>query len=174
MNKTNIELKHFCSDFDKIREVLKEIGAKKETPIKQTDFFFELSRDGARLKLRIEGKKQVLVYYERPDFSKAKGAVAKIKLYNVRDRELLPFLCSALGVKVVVNKKREIWRRANTVFHIDNVKNVGRIFEIELQKKGTITPTDRKQFKAYQDKFLPHLGKVIKGSNADLVISSLK
>jgi adenylate cyclase class IV len=98
MNKTNIELKHFCSDFDKIREVLKEIGAKKETPIKQTDFFFELSRDGARLKLRIEGKKQVLVYYERPDFSKAKGAVAKIKLYNVRDRELLPFLCSALGI----------------------------------------------------------------------------
>ena len=174
MNKTNIELKHYCSNFTAIRKALKEIGAKKESIKEQTDYYFELPNDKARLKLRVEGKRQQLVYYERPDFSKNKGTVAKIKLYDVRDRQLLPFLCFALGVKVIVKKKREIWRRSNTVFHLDNVKDAGFIFEIELQKKGKITPADKKQFKIYSGKVMPYLGKVIKGSNADLVILASK
>ncbi len=174
MNKTNIELKHYCSNFSGIRKELKRLGAKKTGIKDQIDYYFELPNDRARLKLRVEGKKQQLVYYERPDFSKNKGTVAKIKLYDVKDRQLLPFLCFALGVRVVVKKKREIWMKLNTKFHLDNVKNAGRIFEIELQKKGKITPADKKLFKFYSDQVTPYLGKVIKGSNADLVFSTLK
>ena len=174
MNKTNLELKHYCSNFNKIRKVLKEIGAKKEIIKSQTDYFFKLPNSKARLKLRIEEKRQLLVYYERPDFLKAKSTISKGRLYNVRDSQLLPFLSSVLGIKVIVKKKREIWRKSNTVFHIDNVKGVGGIFEIELQKEGKITDTDQKQFKAYQNRLLPYLGKVIKGSNADLIPSASK
>lgn len=172
MNKINLELKHFCSNFNKVREILKELRAQKDAVKSQTDYFFNLPDNKARLKLRIEGKKQFLVYYKRPDFLKAKITTSKVKLYNVRDKELLQFLKDTLGVKAVVKKRREIWRKANTVFHIDTVKDIGGIFEIELQKRGKITAKDQKQFKVYQNKLLPHLGKVIRGSNVDLVPSS--
>ena len=172
MNKTNLELKYFCSSFNKIKKILNEIGAKKEVVKNQTDYFFKLQNSKARLKLRVEGKKQLLVYYERPNFLKARSTTSKVKLYEVNDRQLLPFLSSALGIKVIVKKKREVWRKSNTVFHIDNVKGVGGIFEIELQKKDKITALDQKQFKTYQARLLPCLGRMIKGSNADLVLSA--
>ncbi len=174
MDKTNLELKHYCSNFNKIRAILKKMGAKKDSIKNQTDYFFELPNKKARLKLRIEGKKHLLIYYERPGFLKAKSTTSKVKLYDVKDRQLMSFLSDVLGVRAIVEKKREIWRRTNTVFHIDNVKGVGGVFEIELQKKGKITASDQKQFKTYQDKLLPYLGKVIKGSNIDLVLSGSK
>lgn len=173
MNKTNLELKHQCSDFVNIRKVLGKIGAKKKVVKRQVDYFFELPNKigstSPRLKLRVEGKLKTLIYYERPDFVKAKDTTSDIKLYDVKDKELLPFLERSLGVKAIVDKKREVWRKANTVFHIDNVKGVGGIFEIELQKKGKISEKDKKLFAYYQKELLPYLGKVIKGSNVDLV-----
>jgi len=172
MNKTNLELKHYCGNFDQVRKVLKEIGARKEIVKKQKDYFFNLPLHPdklGRLKLRIENKEQTLVYYERPDFIKGEAVAAKIKLYEVKDSRLVDFIKGILGVKAVVEKTREVWRIGNTVFHLDNVKGVGKIFEIELQKKGRITSSDQKLFKSYQNKLLPHLGKVIKGSNVDLV-----
>jgi len=172
MNKTNLELKHYCSDFANVRKVLSKMGAKKEVVKRQKDYFFFLPTNvgvSPRLKLRIEGKTKTLVHYERPDFIKGKDTVADVKLYSVTDAELLPFLQRSLGVKAIVEKKREVWRKANTVFHIDNVKGVGGIFEIELQKKGKITQNDRKLFAYYQKELLPYLGKVIKGSNVDLM-----
>ena len=102
MKKTNLELKHRCSDFKSVRGVLKEMGARKERVIKQKDYFFHLSEEKrerlARLKLRIEGKEQALIYYERPDFRKGKSTTSKVVLYEVRDSALLPFLikCSRI------------------------------------------------------------------------------
>ncbi|MEZ4156952.1 MAG: class IV adenylate cyclase [Candidatus Paceibacterota bacterium] len=137
MDKANLELKHRCFKFPEIRDALREIGATKVATKKQKDYFFNLPRDARknspRLKLRIENKQQELIYYERPNFNKAKGAVADIKLYPVKDEQLLPFLKMALGVRAIVEKKREVWKLENTVFHLDNVKGVGGIFEIELQ-----------------------------------------
>jgi hypothetical protein len=63
-----------------------------------------------------------------------------------------------------------VWRKGNTVFHIDTVKDVGGIFEIELRKSGKITEKDKLIFRSYQEKLLPFLGEVIKGSNIDLVV----
>lgn len=57
-SKTNLELKHYCPDFNKIRTVLKKIGAKKFVVKKQKDYFFNLpeikGKQSPRLKLRIE------------------------------------------------------------------------------------------------------------------------
>jgi adenylate cyclase class 2 len=172
MNKTNLELKHFCSDFHGVRKVLKTIGAKKEVVKNQKDFFFELPKrkiGNPRLKLRIENRKETLIYYDRPNFKKEKETKATIKLYKVHDKELLPFLKESLGVKAIVEKKREVWRKDNTVFHLDDVKGVGKIFEVELQRFGKINQKDINIFKKYQTELLPHLGPVIRGSNVDLV-----
>ncbi len=148
------------------------MGAKKDVVKNQTDYFFVVPGKEARLKLRVERGRQLLVYYKRPDFQKEKSTISKVKLYDVKDKQLLPFLSDILGIKAIVKKKREVWRKSNAVFHIDNVKNVGGIFEVELQKRGKVTASDKKQFKLYKDKLLPYLGKVIKGSNVDLVPSA--
>lgn len=174
--KQNLELKYFCEDFSKIRNVLKEIGAKKEIVKNQKDYFFNLpiakNKISPRLKLRIENKNQELIYYKRPNFIKGKNTLAKIELYNVKDKYLLDFLIKTLGVKAIVEKKREIWRKDNTVFFIDKVKNVGDIFEVEMQKHSVMTQKDKELFEFYKDRLIPFLGKIIKGSNVDLVLKS--
>lgn len=172
-SKTNLELKHYCTDFSAIRKVLKNIGAEKVVIKNQKDYFFHLPKnktgESARLKLRIEKDSKTLIYYERPKFQKEKDTVSKVKFYPVTDNQLLPFLKETLGIQAVVEKKREIWKKGNTVFHLDTIKDIGNVFEIELRKTGTITQKDKDIFKDYQDQFVPYLGKIIKGSNGDLV-----
>ncbi len=173
--KQNLELKNYCENFNEVRRVLKELGATKEIVKKQKDYFFDLpivkNKQKARMKLRIENKQMSLVYYERPDFVIGKDTKADIALLEANN-ELLTFLEKSLGVTGIVEKKREVWRKENTVFHLDNVKGVGGIFEIELQKDGSITKADRELFSSYQKSVSPYLGKVIKGSNIDLVLKS--
>jgi adenylate cyclase, class 2 len=178
MNSANLELKHYCADFVKVRKVLTKIGAVKETVKTQKDFFYNLPKakeeKSGRLKMRVEGGKKRLVYYERPEFVKGKETVSLVKLFTVQDDKLLSFLDEALGVKAVVCKKREVWRKGNAVFHLDKVKGVGGIVEIELQKKGVINKEDKKSFAYYQSELLPFLGEVIGGSNVDLVLKNKK
>jgi len=171
--KQNLELKHYCNDFKGVRKTLKKLGAVKEVVKKQKDYFFDLSqkkkRQKARLKLRIENANMSLVYYERPDFIANKDTKADIALLEANNATLV-FLEKSLGVTGIVEKKREVWRKNNTVFHLDTVKGVGEIFEIELQKVGSLTQSDKKLFSNYQKELKPFLGKVIKGSNIDLVL----
>ncbi|USN87594.1 MAG: CYTH domain-containing protein [Candidatus Nomurabacteria bacterium] len=168
----NLELKHYCADFSKIRKVLLELGAVKDRVVKQKDYYFvlpeEKSKNRARLKLRVEGGVMYLVYYERPDFIFGKDTTSDGG-YLVVEKEMLNFLKRSLGVIAVIEKKREVWKKKNTVFHLDEVKDVGGIFEIELQKRGKINEKDRKEFSIYQNKVLPYLGPVVNGSNIDLV-----
>ena len=173
--KQNLELKHYCENFQDIRKVLKGLGATKKSIKKQKDYFFDLPNDKkrqkARMKLRIENGQMSLVYYERPDFVAGKDTKADIALLEA-NKDILTFLDKSLGVTGIVEKKREVWRKDNTVFHLDTVKGIGGIFEIELQKEGNITKTDQKLFSSYQNELKLYLGKVIKGSNIDLVLKN--
>jgi adenylate cyclase class IV len=171
-SKTNLELKNYCTDFAPIRQTLKELGAKKIVVKKQKDYFLNLPEKkgvAGRLKIRLEGNQKTAVYYTRPDFASGKGAVAAVELLTIKDKNLLPYLQKVLGVRAVVEKTREMWKKDTTIFNLDTVKNVGKVFEIELQKFGALDAQDRELFKKYQRILTPHLGKIIKGSNADLV-----
>ena len=175
-SKQNLELKHYCDDFRWIRKALKELGAEKEIVKKQKDYFFDLPQEKkkqkARLKLRIENKTMFLVYYERPDFVAGKDTTADIALLET-DMKTLKFLEKSLGVTAIVEKKREVWRLGNTVFHLDTVKDVGTIFEVEVQTDSGISKKDKQNFNLYQKTLKPFLGKIIRGSNVDLVLKNL-
>ena len=87
--KLNLELKYFCKDFKPVRAVLKDLGARKMSVRRQTDYYFNVPKDKkarvrahVRLKLRTEGKKQTLIYYTRPDFSSAIGKCSDIDEYS--------------------------------------------------------------------------------------------
>lgn len=171
-NKLNFELKFFCEDFAPIRKLLKELGAKKVGTFNQKDYFFNLSDTKAkiqpRMKLRIQSGKKTLIYYKRPDFSSNKIAQADVVLFEVKDKKLLSFLKKSLGIKAIVRKKRELWKKENIVFNLDTLKNIGKIFEIELTSQGN-QKREQLTFSNYRNRFLPYLSKIIRGSNIDLV-----
>lgn len=168
-NKVNLEIKYHCHNFLPIRKVLAEIGAKKVGIFSQKDYFFNLPSANLkvpkRLKLRIEGDKSTLIYYERGNFENDKNTRADIVIFDIRDKKLLDFLRKALGVKAVVSKRRELWKKGNFVFNLDTVETVGRIFEIEMVTGGK---EEERKFNEYKKKFLPYLGKIVKTSNLDL------
>ena len=173
--KQNLELKHRCDDFTQIRTVLADIGARKETVKQQKDYFFHLPKEriasGARMKLRTEEGVMSLVYYERPDFTADSDTSADIALLPAGETTL-EFFKIALGILAVVEKEREVWRKDHTVFHLDNIKEVGMIFEIEVQCASKATEMDRKLFADCQSRLAPLLGEVVTGSNVDLVLSA--
>lgn len=178
-SKVNLELKYFCPDFHPIRSLLKSMDAKKIAVKKQKDYFFRLPKEQtskvpARLKLRQENGTETLVFYRRPNFSDKAATNADIVLLSVKDKNLLPFLLHALGMKVVVEKTRELWRKGNIVFHLDIVKGVGGIFEIEVWAKPNTLAQDKIKFARYRKKFLPHLSKVVRGSNENIVLEYKK
>ena len=109
-----------------------------------------------------------LFFIKDPDFSANKATPADVALFDIKDKKLLQFVHKSLGVKAIVFKKRELWEKENTVFHLDSVKNVGKIFEIELTSNGK-PKQENATFTSYKNKFLPLLSKIIKGSNLDLV-----
>jgi adenylate cyclase class IV len=172
--KTNLELKRWCGEFSAVRKVLAELGATRERETIQTDYFFNLpvGSEGGRLKLRQDDGRILLIYYLRPDFCDADGTASQVQFHETDDEQLLPLLKRALGVLATVSKRREVWRKADTVFHLDTVERVGGIFEIEMQKDGDLTADDRALFAVYEQKLLPHLGAVIAGSNLDLVLNA--
>jgi adenylate cyclase, class 2 len=55
------------------------------------------------------------------------------------ESSLKEILTKALGILVVVDKKREIYFIDNVKFHLDAVKDLGRFVEIEaIDNEGTI------------------------------------
>ncbi|MBZ1348334.1 MAG: CYTH domain-containing protein [Candidatus Nealsonbacteria bacterium] len=173
MQKINLELKHYCKDFVSIRETLQKNGATNLGVVFQKDYFFNLPQNDyliePRLKLRTENGKQTLVFYRRGDFKKNSSNPANVYLYEVKDNELLSFLSEVLGIKAIVEKNRERWRKDNITFNLDDVNSVGKIFEIEIQTTLESKEKDEKMFVQYRNKFLKYLGDIVKGSNVDLV-----
>lgn len=173
--KINLELKYFCKNFKPVRKVLRSIGAKKESIKKQKDYFFNLPKEKtskipARFKLRASNGEQRLVFYRRPVFSAANMTPSDVIVLPIKDKEILYLLSKALGIKVIVEKHRELWKKGNTVFHLDRVKDVGNVFEIEVWTKPKTMKQDQRNFARYKKELLPYLDKIITGSNEDLIL----
>ena len=128
MSHLNIEIKarHHHADF--VRQYLKKNNADFKGLDHQVDTYFNVT-DG-RLKLREGNIEKNLIYYKRTDEVKAKES--HFQLVNIPDAKgLKEVLTQSLGVKVVVEKKREIYFIDNVKFHIDIVVGLGSFVEIE-------------------------------------------
>ena len=97
--------------------------------MKQLDTYFSVPQ--GRLKLReIDPHDAELIYYERSDL-----AESRYSNYQICDiPEPMAFkqiATTALGVRTVVEKRRELWIFGNTRIHLDEVKNLGQFVELE-------------------------------------------
>lgn len=132
----NIEIKARCTNADVIRKYLTDNKAEFKGTDHQRDTYFNVPN--GRLKLRQGNIENSLIHYERENQSGPKSS--QVSLYKVTDGEILRnTLEKALGIKVVVEKKREIYFINNVKFHIDEVPGLGSFAEIEaIDTDGSI------------------------------------
>ena len=170
--RLNRELKAYCEDFGTVRQLLRDCGAVFVEVKEQEDHYYHLpvgnSADGTRrLKLRFESGKGELIYY--CDRQEAGARSSRFQMAEANDMRIGEALAAALGVRAVVRKRRELWRKDNVIFNLDTVEGVGRILEVEVQDADGCDVDA--QVDEYRNLFAPCLGDYISGSNEDLVNS---
>lgn len=134
----NIEFKAKSTNHDTIRNILKSKKADFKGIDHQIDTYFNVKK--GRLKLRQGTIENSLIYYERTDDDQPKQSdVYLYRLKSVEGDNLKQVLTASLGIKVVVDKHREIYFIDNVKFHIDNVEQLGTFIEVEaIDEDGSI------------------------------------
>lgn len=136
MKHTNIEIKARCADTERIRKILKSLNARFIGEDHQIDTYFNVPK--GRLKLRQGNIENSLIFYRRADSAAPKQSDI-VLLKTEPDSGLKDMLTKALGAKVIVDKKREIYFIDNVKFHIDAVKGLGKFVEIEaIDENGDV------------------------------------
>ncbi|MFV1981754.1 MAG: CYTH domain-containing protein, partial [Rhodothermia bacterium] len=109
--------------------VIIEIKARRIGLDHQIDTYFEIPE--GRMKLRQGTIENNLIFYLRPDGAAPKKS--EVMLAPTGNSELLRTLLSnAIGIRCVVDKKREIYFHGNVKFHVDEVAGLGSFIEIEV------------------------------------------
>jgi adenylate cyclase, class 2 len=136
MAHINIEIKAKSNNQDAIREILKSKNADFKGIDHQIDTYFKVNN--GRLKLREGEIENHLIHYQRENKEGPKQSDVTL-FKSDPESQLKEILTKALGVLVVVNKKREIYFIDNVKFHIDIVEDLGTFVEIEaIDNDGTI------------------------------------
>jgi len=133
MSFINIEVKANTNNTEAIRDFLYKHKADFKGVDEQTDTYFNVN--SGRLKLRQGNIENNLIYYNRANSSGPKESnfdLVKIDEAN----ELREMLTKAIGVKVVVKKRREIYYIDNVKFHLDSLDGLGNFVEIEASNKN--------------------------------------
>jgi len=132
MGFINIEIKARTGRTKEIRKFLLEQQAEFKGTDEQTDTYFKVSN--GRLKLRQGNIENNLIFYNRPDQPGPRQS--DFDLVKIEDGYALKELLEkAIGVKVVVKKKREIYYIKNVKFHLDTLDGLGNFVEIEAGNK---------------------------------------
>ncbi len=162
----NLELKAKCSSLESVRRQLVNIKAEYRETVEQIDTYFNAPK--GRVKLReIDGGKAYLVYYERPN-----GAESRFSTYQMWDipspGAFKEIMSTVLGMKVIVEKLRELWLYGDTRIHLDRVANLGEFVELETVIRSQ---TEREAWREHQrvrDAIGILEGDLIAGSYSDL------
>lgn len=170
MPHINVEIKARCDEAaaERVRECLAERSARFIGIDHQTDTYF-LAATG-RLKLREGEIENALIYYERPDQGGPKQSHAS--LFHLEPGEpLKQMLTRAMGIDVIVAKKREIYFVENVKFHIDVVEDLGTFIEIEaIDEHGSIgIDVLHRQCNEYLDLFAISNEDLLSASYSDML-----
>ncbi len=168
-NHINVEIKARCHDPERIHEILELQQAQYMGVDHQIDTYF--AQTDGRLKLRKGKIEKALIYYQRENESGPK--ISSVFLYEPKKlKQLRNLLSAALGVKVVVDKKRAIYYIENVKFHVDAVEGLGSFVEIEaIDKEGSIGEDKlREQCQYYMSLFGIRPEDLIQHSYSDLLL----
>ena len=125
----NVEIKASCKEPANIRNWIREHNGILKGTDHQVDTYFRVVQ--GRLKLRQGNIENALIYYERENTAQPKLSKVVMTPLTGDTEKLKEVLTASNGIKVVVNKQREIWFIDNVKFHIDQVDGLGGFVEIE-------------------------------------------
>ena len=165
----NVEIKARCSNASFIRNYLVSKYADFKGEDKQTDTYFNVQH--GRLKLREGNIENNLIFYDRDNTVGPKNS--HFKLVKVEDAAgLKEALTDSIGVKVVVEKIREIYYIENVKFHLDELRELGTFVEIEAG--NILADLSQEQLKEQCDYYLKELGikeeDMISNSYSDMLL----
>ncbi len=169
MSFINIEIKARIHNVASVREYLMENNADFKGTDNQTDTYFNSPK--GRLKLREGNIENNLIYYERQNHAGPKQS--NFTLVHVPDAtSLKAILAAAMGILVIVEKKREIYFIDNVKFHLDTLTGLGTFIEVEASNKYASLGTDElnKQCNFYIKKFGILEAHMINVSYSDLLL----
>lgn len=127
--RRNIEIKARLSSLGGTREIARALTGVDPDVLQQRDTYFHCSH--GRLKLReMPGRPAELIAYRREDFAGARPSDYQIlELANAADAEAV--LAGSLGIRTVVEKRRELHLYRGVRIHIDEVRELGNFLEFE-------------------------------------------
>jgi adenylate cyclase class 2 len=166
----NVEIKAACENPMHIREYLLANQARYIGTDHQRDTYFNVA--SGRLKLRQGNIENALIHYDREN--KKGPKTSSVKLYPVKDgRPLEELLGAALGIRVVVQKTREIYFIRHVKFHIDKVEGLGSFVEIEAIDDADVRSTDelRADCEHYLSAFGIHESDLLTNSYSDMLLA---
>lgn len=122
----NLEIKVKLTSFNKVKDILRQIGAVETSQLEQKDVYYK--HKPALLKLRCENGRTQLIQYKREE---TKTDRFSDYTYIELPRDAEKFLSGVLQVEAVVEKSRELYLYKNTRIHLDKVKGLGSFLELE-------------------------------------------
>lgn len=128
MKHINIEIKAKCFHPNRVEAFLVSANAIFKGSDLQKDTYFNVPN--GRLKLRQGNIENNLIFYNRNNQKGPKQSDFQL-LPVTNASEMGTLLTEALGVKVIVEKKRHIYFLGNIKIHLDEVPQLGSFVEIE-------------------------------------------
>lgn len=135
----NIEIKAKIRDYEKVKKLTEELCPTLVQIEHQEDTFFNTTK--GRLKLRETEINSALIYYARKDSLEPSQSDIAISFIENPDT-LKSVLSKSLGIRGLVNKKRILYKYAQTRIHLDDVKGLGKFIELEVVLKSDQTIKD--------------------------------
>lgn len=130
----NIEIKTSLPNPEATLNLIRQLGAKPTWVHQQRDVFFNVP--AGYLKLRcVEGRPAELIAYQREAGTKPRPSD-----YDIARCEdgvaLETALTRSLGIRGIVEKKRQLFLWQHTRIHVDQVRDLGTFLELETVVKG--------------------------------------
>lgn len=173
MTSLNVEIKAKCNNASSIRKYLLDNNADFKGVDEQTDTYFNVQH--GRLKLREGNIENNLIFYERTNQAGPKNSHFNlVKVENAKG--LKEALQKSIGIKVIVQKRREIYYIANVKFHIDEVPGLGSFVEIEAG--NILADLSQQQLNEQCNFYLQEFGineeDLIEVSYSDMLLAEIK
>lgn len=170
MAHINFEFKAITNRLQELEALLQTQSPEFKGTDHQTDTYFNVPQ--GRLKLREGNIENSLIYYQRSNTASAKQSDVWLHQHGP-DAGLKTLLAAALGVKVVVEKRRNIYFINNIKFHFDTVTGLGSFVEVEaIDADGSIGIEGlKKQCHFYETLFGIQPNEYVAQSYSDLLLS---
>ena len=166
--RRNVEVKTRLNDISQARQIAASLASEFVGTLAQVDTYFLCGH--GRLKLReTEGQPSHLIWYVRED--RAMARASDYCMVPVADSESIKHaLSSALGVRAVVAKRRDLYLWRNVRIHLDEVDRIGQFLELEAVLVDNVdTHQGHQQVEFLLGQFGIPSDRIVAGSYVDMI-----